>query len=317
VTFTLSGRTAKPNGWGRGPYDVVMGTGDIPTRLLAEVPETKHMHVQWTTVRPPEALPGCQLLARPVPDLAELFVSGVPGETPRQTVRLRVDNHGFGPVVVDWGDTPAAPTTVVQDGGTVAHTYTATGQVTITANDVQTPAVITTRQIELPLPPDQPGVTVAVDATDRQKIAVTVDNHGHGPTVIDWGDGSAPTSGPASGLIAYTYPVPGQYTISVSDAEEPEKVTRVVVKVPVPAAPLAAFGAGSGTTQGRITGNAANGAGLWIINWGDSSAEQVVTSLGAADQYNHTYANGTYTATIRRADNPLAVRSFNVTVPIA
>lgn len=65
INFTLSGANSKDgNGWGSGPYDVIDdGTGPAP--LLDPLPSTNHLHMQLTTVPPPEVECGGQELGQP------------------------------------------------------------------------------------------------------------------------------------------------------------------------------------------------------------------------------------------------------------
>lgn len=71
-TFSMSARSKKGHGWGVGPYDVVIhedavtaGTPGAPGPLLLPLPTSKHLHMQTTTVAPPEPVCGCQALTIP------------------------------------------------------------------------------------------------------------------------------------------------------------------------------------------------------------------------------------------------------------
>lgn len=66
TTFSITGRSKKGHAWGAGPYDVVSTDGiggEGP--LLVPVPSTKHLHMQLTTVAPPEPMCGFQELTLP------------------------------------------------------------------------------------------------------------------------------------------------------------------------------------------------------------------------------------------------------------
>lgn len=62
VTFTLTNAATKDgNAWGVGPYDIAPGVGGVAGPLLEALDINDHLHVQYTTVAPPE--PGCNCLA--------------------------------------------------------------------------------------------------------------------------------------------------------------------------------------------------------------------------------------------------------------
>lgn len=62
VTFTLQNASTKDgSAWGVGPYDVVPGVGGVAGPLLTPIDSRDHLHVQYTTVAPPE--PGCDCLS--------------------------------------------------------------------------------------------------------------------------------------------------------------------------------------------------------------------------------------------------------------
>lgn len=63
VNFTLTGAKSKDgSGWDVGPYDVVMdGTGTTEGPLLVPIDPKDHLHMQLTTVEPPE--PSCDFIA--------------------------------------------------------------------------------------------------------------------------------------------------------------------------------------------------------------------------------------------------------------
>lgn len=62
VNFTITGAQTKTgSGWGVGPYNVVLGAGDTPGPLLTPIQSGDHLHVQYTTVAPPE--PSCDCVS--------------------------------------------------------------------------------------------------------------------------------------------------------------------------------------------------------------------------------------------------------------
>lgn len=75
INFTLTGaRTKKGSGWGVGPYDVVMDSG-APGPLATAITSGDHLHLERTTVDPPEA--DCDPSALGVP--AVTADAGTPG----------------------------------------------------------------------------------------------------------------------------------------------------------------------------------------------------------------------------------------------
>lgn len=66
VNFTLSGASSKDgNEWGVGPYDVVADDTGVASPLLVALPDTNHLHMQLTTIAPPDASDGATELGVP------------------------------------------------------------------------------------------------------------------------------------------------------------------------------------------------------------------------------------------------------------
>lgn len=62
VNFTLTGAKSKDgSGWDVGPYDVVKDATDADSPLLVAIDPKDHLHMQLTTVEPPE--PSCDFIA--------------------------------------------------------------------------------------------------------------------------------------------------------------------------------------------------------------------------------------------------------------
>jgi len=121
VNFTLSGARSKDgSAWGTGPYDVVdNGAADLfdPGPLLDPIDAKDHLHMQLTTVEPPEPECGFQPLGTP----ATGATAGQPGTfTPA---------NSYGPMTLtDMSGVTASPTTawtsgqfVVLGDGSQAH----------------------------------------------------------------------------------------------------------------------------------------------------------------------------------------------------
>jgi hypothetical protein len=65
VNFTINTITSEGNDWGVGPYDVLLDSLGAPSPLLEAIPTTRHRHVQFTSLAPPDAVCGCQELIIP------------------------------------------------------------------------------------------------------------------------------------------------------------------------------------------------------------------------------------------------------------
>lgn len=321
ISFTFSGRTKLGSRWGRGPYPVMLGANAVPGPLLTPVDTDTQYRLFVTTIRPPEAECGCQPVDRPTPEPATLTITGVAGEAPRMSVRLRADNHGFGNVVIDWGD--GSPTTVATDGSYVQHTYAADGDYTITVADQQTPAITVTKDITIPLPADEPTLALsAANPSNRLEVtaAVTLPQQSSGEGTIDWGDGTAvqdfTVAGDGTASLVHTYAANGVYTVTVRRSDADTYRARAAVSVPVPTAPTATFGASNADATGQTASvtydNAPNGP--VTIDWGDGTA--AVDGIEAAT-VTHAYADpGTYTITVASKANPASLATSTVTAPL-
>ncbi|WP_019549828.1 hypothetical protein [Streptomyces sulphureus] len=233
VSFNFNGRTKVGSGWRRGPYNVQAGEGGVPGPMLKPVGPKVPRRFFVTTIRPPEPECGCQPVDRPTPDPADLYITGLASESDRKTVRLRADNHGFGPVMINWGDD--SDPQEAADGAWITHVYDEDGEYTITACDKETPVICTSRTITVPLPADEP--TLALTGEDYEVTAlVELPSQSDGTALIDWGDGSEPeeiTAG-ADGTVTvlHTYSVPSVYTVSVRRGDIDTFRAREAIVVP-------------------------------------------------------------------------------------
>ncbi|MFE7963411.1 PKD domain-containing protein [Streptomyces cellulosae] len=188
-----------------------------------------------------------------------------------------------GPVTIDWGD--GTPKEDGPEQGTVTHKYAdgITGERTITVCSKDDPTACTTVKFT---PggetPDNPlKVTAVEDTTDAQRMTVkaSVDNTGKGAVRVDWGDGSAAVQGPEKGDVTYKYPRAGQFTITVSDADDSARkgIAQVTVPFgPVVEQPKAAAEQDASDATGRtahLTWEAFP-EGSVMVNWGDGTALQ-------------------------------------------
>jgi len=320
ISFTFNGKTKVGSAWRRGPYAVQLQANGAPGPLLQPIGDNTHYRLFETTLRPPEPECGAQPVDRPTPEVAELTITGVAGESPRRTVRLRADNHGFGPVTIDWGD--ASTDTIASDGAWVTHTYAADGEYTITVRDQQTPAVTVTKDITVPLPADDPILTLtADDPEDRYTVTatVTLPEQSSGVANIDWGDGTDPeevTVGVDGTVdVTHTYTAAGVYTVTVRRADVETYRAREAVAVPVQDDPTVTFAEDTADATAHTVeltwDNAPNGP--VSINWGDGT---VVDQTEDGTDVTHLYAtNGSKTVTVTSKANAAASTSVTFTIP--
>lgn len=320
ISFTYSGRTKVGSRWRRGPYAVQQQANGAPGPLLQPIGTNTHYRLFTTTIRPPEPECGAQPVDRPTPEAAELVITGVPGESPRNTIRLRADNHGFGPVVINWGDGTAE--TVASDGATVQHTYAADGDYTIQVRDQQTPAITVSKDIVVPVPSDDPTLALsAEDPADRYAVtaAITLPPQANGKANVDWGDGTDPemvtvgTDGTVD--VTHTYKAAGVYTVTVRRDDVDTYRARAAISVPVQADPTASAVEdatdATGMTAALTWDNAPNGP--VSVDWGDGTAPVDQTEAGTVS---HAYTtNGSKTVTVASKANPAASVQVTFTIP--
>lgn len=268
ITFTVNGRTKRGSSWGRGPYRVQLADG-VPARLNKKIGRKTDFRQFVTTAPPPIPACGAQPVDKLPADPADLVFTRLADDT----LQIKVDNHGSGPVMINWGDTPAL-TQEVKDGAKGVHKYTVTGTtVTVTVEDkgFPGPGSRVTRSIAIPLTPgtDKPTFTFThvVDSTDptnpncvqadvvlgawavrSNAEAQNVDACAIGsggalvtrPDVwIDWGDGSKPeglrlAADGTGSKGPHCYARAGYYTVTVSRDDDPTLKTTASMQVPAP-----------------------------------------------------------------------------------
>lgn len=75
VNFTLTGAKSKTgNAWGVGPYNVIKTVAGVASPLLVALPTSNHLHMQLTTLAPPDSFCG----AVPLGTLATGYTAGIP-----------------------------------------------------------------------------------------------------------------------------------------------------------------------------------------------------------------------------------------------
>lgn len=320
ISFSFTGRTKLGSRWGKGPYPVMLGENAVPGPLLTPVDDNTQYRLFVTTIRPPEPECGCQPVDRPTPEPADLIITGISGESPRRTVRLRADNHGFGPVTIDWGD--GSDPTTASDGSYVTHTYETDDDFTITVADQQTPAITVTKDITIPLAADEPTLSLAADDPSNRlavTASVTLPQQSSGEGTVDWGDGTDvqefTAAGDGTATLDHTYAANGVYTVTVRRTDANTYRAREAVSVPVPTAPTATFSALNSDATGQTASVTYSNspAGPVTIDWGDGT---VVDGVQAATVTHHYAAPGTYQIEVRSKANPASAAIHSVTAPL-
>lgn len=62
LNWTINAITSGGNDWGVGPYNVLLDRDGVESPLLEAIPTTRHEHVQFVSLAPPDAVCGCQEL---------------------------------------------------------------------------------------------------------------------------------------------------------------------------------------------------------------------------------------------------------------
>ncbi len=65
ANWTINTITSEGNDWGTGPYDVLLDRNGAASPLLEAIPTTRHRHMQFTDLAPPDSFCGCQELIIP------------------------------------------------------------------------------------------------------------------------------------------------------------------------------------------------------------------------------------------------------------
>lgn len=127
VTFTITNAATKDgNTWGVGPYDVVLGIGDVASQLPDPLLATDHLYFIETGVAPPQAECG----ARPLLNQAGADLTSVTATPTGLSVVFAPVPSGSDPWWVDFGD---ETWDFEGTGANINHTYTTEGTYTFTA----------------------------------------------------------------------------------------------------------------------------------------------------------------------------------------
>jgi hypothetical protein len=173
------------------------------------------------------------------PEPVEMTVVADPEDTSRRTASITVDNFGAGEVGIDFGDDTPNETNP-GDGVTITtHAYTP-GMYTVVATDVDQPSRTVAKVIIIPFPSPETDLTVTVTPEpadpSRQIGIIHADNHGNGQVIVSFGDGTPVSVNPGDGTTptVHAWNVPGDYTITVTDVDQPWRFVTVDVTIPFP-----------------------------------------------------------------------------------
>jgi len=303
--------------WGEGETETNLGDGEATSTHTYNEPGTYQVEVtsqenssHATTVEI-EVIDDTQ---NPV-----LTVDPTEGEAPLE-VTASVDNHGAGPVSLDWGDESEA--VEVADGESATHTYEMAGEHTVTATsqaneEAQGTATVTVTEPEPE--PENPALTV--DPTEGEaplEVTATVDNHGNGPVSLTWGDESDAVEVEDGASATHTYETAGEYTVTAtSAADESASITQGVTVTdpepePEPENPVLTVDPTEGEAPLQVTATVDNhGNGPVNLAWGEGEAVEVADGESAT----HTYETaGEHTVTATSAADESASTTQDVTV---
>jgi hypothetical protein len=318
ISFTFSGRSKLGSRWRRGPYPVQRDANGAPSPLLRPIKPDTHYRLFVSTVRPPEPECGCQPVDRPIPDPADLIMTRVTSDPTGRTIRLRVDNHGFGPATVKWCD---GSTQEVQDGATITKTFAQDyNPCEVEVCDKQTPTVCRTQEIIIPLPSDNPIVALECDTNDTSgqtvKATVTLPPQAGGSFIIDWGDGTKSeehtvTTG-ASMTLTHIFRSQGMFRVGVRRSEATNFRGRAEITVPCQKTPTVDVTAGTNPAtdvQAQVTVE----SGKTYTYKYDNDTVADVPGTGAIP--NKTLSTGQHTLTVcEKGTNLCTVKTFNVPI---
>lgn len=313
TTFTFNGTTTNPVGWRRGPYlvDIVDG---VPSTLREPMVDQSQLLDITTMVQPPAVTNGCVNLPRPIPEEASLIIDRDPANETGMCIRVIIDNHGYGPVTVNWGD--GTEPEEYPDCSVATHCYDEEGTYTVCVADAQTPVINVCRDVVIPLEDDNPVLTVASDPDNNMCViaSVTMPTHSDGRVEVDWGDGTpvsnAVTEGDQPVELTHCYQSAGVYQIRATRVEQPVYYDTETVILPSQENPVI-----SATVDGMdVTLTVDNhGNGLTTVDWGDGQSSSGPTTDGGTVE--HTYdESGTYEITVVSIANPLARATTQVVI---
>lgn len=132
VTFTITGAATKDgNGWGSGPYDVVLDGSGNPSPLASPLDPDDHLVAIFTELAPPEPTDGCVELVLPGSVTVTPTITGP--DVDLAWTASSIPACASSATLVNWGD--GTPVDTIAAGTMAAsHTYTAIGQYQVTVS---------------------------------------------------------------------------------------------------------------------------------------------------------------------------------------
>lgn len=169
----------------------------------------------------------------------EMTVVADPADTTGRTARIVVNNFGAGQVGIDFGDDAPNETNPGDNTTATTHVYTP-GMYTVVATDADQPSRTVAKVITVPFPSPETDLTVTItpetsDAS-RQVGQVRADNHGNGQVLVSFGDATslAVNVGDGTTPSVHAWAIPGSYTVTVTDVDQPWRFVITEVTVPFP-----------------------------------------------------------------------------------
>lgn len=280
-----------------GAYTIKASDADEPSRVI----ETE-VTVPFTQAKP------------------VITVTEDASNTDRMGVLVAVDNHGEGPVRLEFGE--GEPVENPGDGTTSAHTYSTAGTYTIKATDLDNAALTSSEQVTVPFSGALWGIEVAEAATspERMAVTVTVTDPAEGASYeVNWGEGEEDTwEELAEGSGSHTYAAAGTYTVSVRDAGTPSDVRTAEVTVPFGVQFLATEAATPGENRrlAAVTVTQPVEGTTYEVQWetdgGFTALSGTPPTLTQAAEY---AADGTKNVTVRAQGDETSATTVEVSVP--
>jgi len=175
ISFTVTGAATKTgSGWGVGPYDVVPGSGGVPSPLADPISSGDHLHIEFTDVAAPT--PSCGTKPLLPADGAELVAVNTAVDD--LNVTFTPDPATSDPWWVDFGDGTwdyADASAAIEHDYATAGTYTWTafrgssmlnGQVVVTAATTPVPTLASVAPTS---GPEAGGTSITLTGTGFQE----------------------------------------------------------------------------------------------------------------------------------------------------
>jgi hypothetical protein len=305
--------------WGDGTSSEPLPVGTTPLQHTYATADTYHISV-WSTAAPTNIT----VVSVVVPFVGTVLPAIVLHEDTsdtldRRTVTATVNNHSNGAVAIDWGDGTATTTNVGNGTTPSTHVYAAQGTYRVVVSDASDNTLVARTTVRVPFGQSIPTLTVTEDTTlaSRLRVLVATNNHGNGPLVVNWGDGSATGSSPGdtTTTIGHTYGVAGDYDITVVDPQD--QTATATDTITLPWGPVMTITADVVDTD-KMTASVVvdnYGQGSVSIDWGDGSSDSTNVGDGTATSTHKYTEDGTFTITVTDVSDPTRGTTGTTTVP--